>query len=128
MTLQEALDKTLKEKGIKAIELASTVGCAQSHISQIRRGRECTLSMLERILAALERLRPGSRAYLCEQWLGEAVTPGQTISAEYAIATLASSSLTEDQIATLLNVASQNLRKSPTTSRSQVQDQMPVSA
>ncbi|NJK28779.1 MAG: hypothetical protein HC851_24805 [Acaryochloris sp. RU_4_1] len=127
MNLQQALDKTLKDRGIRAVDLAATVGCVQSHISQIRKGHECTLAMLERILAALDRLSPGAKAYLCEQWLGETVTPGQPISSEHAIAVLASSPLTDDQIASLLNIASQNLRQPQTAQKSQLQsEQLPV--
>jgi DNA-binding Xre family transcriptional regulator len=111
MTLQEALDKTLKTRGIKAVDLAASVGCVQSHISQIRKGHECTLAMLEKILAALERLSPGAKAYLCKEWLEVTITEGLPINADDAIAALASSSLTDEQLVSLLTIVSQRFRE-----------------
>jgi DNA-binding Xre family transcriptional regulator len=111
MTLQKALDKTLKTRGIKAVDLAASVGCVQSHISQIRKGHECTLAMLEKILAALERLSPGAKAYLCKEWLEVTITEGLPASADDAIAVLASAPLTDEQLASILSIVSQRLRQ-----------------
>jgi hypothetical protein len=66
--------------------------------------------MLEKILAALERLSPGAKAYLCKEWLEVTITEGLPASADDAIATLASTQLTDEQLASILAIASQQLR------------------
>jgi DNA-binding Xre family transcriptional regulator len=129
MNLQEALNKTLTDNKIRGVKLAEAAGCTPGHISKIRSGSECTLAMLERILAGLEQIKPGAKAYFCGLWLGLEVSDStvEPVSAEEAIKMLASSALTDEQIATLLNVASQKLRQPQAAQKSQLQsEQLPV--
>ena len=61
---QEALDKTLRYRGIAGKQIAERTGISPSYVSEIRSGkRNPSLEMFERLLDAAEEIAPGSREY-----------------------------------------------------------------
>jgi transcriptional regulator with XRE-family HTH domain len=61
---QEALDKTLRYRGITGKQIAERTGISPSYVSEIRSGkRNPSLEMFERLLDATEEIAPGSREY-----------------------------------------------------------------
>jgi DNA-binding Xre family transcriptional regulator len=111
MNFQVALDKTLKDRGIKGAEIAQVCACSQGHISQLRNGGECTLAFQSRLLEALDEF--GACSYLMALWRSELVD--QPITARQAIATLQQQELTDAEVADLLAIASRHMRVAKTT-------------
>lgn len=107
MNFQQALDRTLRDKGIKGVELAAAVGCSQGQISQLKNGGECTLAFQSRLLDALERF--GAKDYLISLWLGLDSDRPPTIAE--AIALLKQAELTDRQVADLLSISAHHIRK-----------------
>lgn len=66
-----AFDQTLKHHRIKAVALSRKIGISNGLISDFRHGRKATTTeTLERMLAAMEELAPGSRGYFYRQLAG----------------------------------------------------------
>jgi transcriptional regulator with XRE-family HTH domain len=107
MDFQCALDKTLLACGISGSRLAAEIGCGRSHISQLRRdGGECTLAFQARLLDALDRL--GAKQTFIALWQNQ---DGSILSSEKAITFLKGQELSDAEVAELLSVASEALRK-----------------
>lgn len=122
MQIHEALSEALKHHKVAARTIALTAGLSESQVSLFLNGnRGMVYKNLSEFIRALP--HPVYQEF-CRLMAGGV----ENVEVEDAIATLASSSLTEDQIATLLNVASQKLRNTQSKSRPQVHEQLPVSA
>lgn len=122
MQIHEALSEALKHHKVAARTIALTAGLSESQVSLFLNGnRGMVYKNLSEFIRALP--QPVYQEF-CRLMAGGV----ENVEVEDAIATLASSSLTEDQIATLLNVASQKLRNTQSSTRAQVQEQLPVSA
>jgi biotin operon repressor len=107
MDFQCALNQTLLDCEISGSRLAAEIGCGRSHISQLRRdGGECTLAFLARLLDALERL--GAKERLLQLWHDQEC---KNLSSQRAISFLKGQELSDVEVAELLSVASEALRK-----------------
>lgn len=61
--LSESLRQTINHYRIPLADIADKVQLTEARISQIKNGSPCSTRVLERILNAMEILKPGSRDY-----------------------------------------------------------------
>ncbi len=85
MDIQEALDKTLKDYGIKARHLATVSGVTERQISLFRNKNADIFAVkgLQELLEAMDAIAPGSRQHFCLLLAGkssEQPDPNQLVS------------------------------------------------
>lgn len=101
-------DQTLKRYRIKATELSALAGVSNGLISEFRKGRKATTTdTLEKILDAMEELAPSSKGYFYRQMAGSENLVEQI------------SSIPDEQLAVLIDVAADRLRSGGRVSRPQ---------
>ena len=111
MQIHQALAEALKKNGLKSSAVAEMANIGQSQVSYFLSGRR---GVNYQTLSALLDAIPES-VYLDFCWLMAGQRPGNVSSVEDAMETLAASKLSDEQIATLLNIASSKLRESSPT-------------
>jgi transcriptional regulator with XRE-family HTH domain len=118
MRIHEALSQALKQHGLSAHSIATAAGLADSQVSFFLSGQRGM--SYEKMNAFLEALPPSVYQEVCRLMAGSP----EVVCVENAIAVLASAPLTDDQLASLLTIASQRLRQpSQTVQRT---EQFPV--
>ena len=66
MKIHEALHTTLEQYSISGQKVADEAGITASMVSQFRRGKKgMTNEVLDKLLAGMEKIAPGSRRYFC---------------------------------------------------------------
>lgn len=106
-TICNIFDQTLKRYRIKAVTLSERSKVSNSLISAIRRGKPTTTDTLEKLLAAMEELAPGSRSYFYHQMAGS----------EHLIELV--STIPDEQLAVLIDIVADRLRSGGRISRPQ---------
>lgn len=116
MLIHEAFDKTLKKQSISAKTLSSLAKVSESHISQFRNGKggDVSHTTLERLLAAMDEIVPGSRLYFCLLLAGK--NPERLNMEDSLDPVLLVDSMSGRQLASLLNAIAD--RFSPITGES----------
>jgi transcriptional regulator with XRE-family HTH domain len=105
MRIHEALSQALKQHGASARSIAIAAGLASSQVSFFLSGQRGM--SYEKLNDFLDALPPNIYQEFCRLMAGDP----EVVSVEGAIAILASAPLTDDQLASLLNIASQRLRQ-----------------
>lgn len=100
-------DQTLKRYSIKAVVLSELSGISNSMISAIRKGKPTTTDTLEKLLAAMEELAPGSKSYFYHQMAGE----------DNLIDLI--STIPDEQLATIIDIVAERLRSGGNINRPQ---------
>jgi hypothetical protein len=111
MQIHEALAEALKRHKISARSIAVAAGLSESQVSLFLNGQRGM--DYKNISAFMSALPAVTYQEFCRLMAGD--SPVATVDA--AIAILASSPLTDEQIASLLSIASQCLRQAPAQNR-----------